>query len=637
MTYSSASDFRRFLEQPIVLPALPQTVLTLVTKASDRRAGPPILLEAAGWDPVVVAVLLKVLSSTASGYQEPSRSIQQALDLTDQGLLSEALLSLRIETGNSRAGLQLDSFRKHGIGCAVISELLATRLGYPVPGDAFLAGLIHDLGKIILCVWNPSSFDAVWEQSQARQLPSLPLEEAVLGIGHTVAGRLLMEQWNFPAFLAAVCDLHHQPFSKLPEYDQMTALPAIVQQADRLCHLWGFGGRASLTEPEVLELGELTRLSADDFCALYIQASGRVQLAGGSIRSGSEATEAAVLEALWRRLAEVHSAVSDKNRELRLEARILSGGVRMLRALGQRPSLERTKRVIALELGDCFRGRRLVVRFQSAGSAAVECWARQHPDDSMKPSPSGPVLPQVDADGKAQNLVCLPIQHEGEVFGHVFVDLLPDELRGSLGPLLDCLSVGSRLLATTAALESGGARGLEGQSEEEPATGLSPESSGAAAATSRQASRSTGAECGPDQKLIKNSAMVLVVEDDQVLRRLLIEILTRAGYEADGAEDGLVAIRKLIEGRYLAAILDLQMPHIDGLEVLVTSRRIAPDMPIIVLTGVVGPRGIDAARDAGAFRCLRKPASNDEILRAVSQALASRGAGAAEHEREASA
>ncbi len=130
--------------------------------------------------------------------------------------------------------------------------------------------------------------------------------------------------------------------------------------------------------------------------------------------------------------------------------------------------------------------------------------------------------------------------------------------------------------------------------------------------------------------------MVLVIEDDRVLRRLLIEILTRAGYEAEGAEDGLIAIRKLIEGHYLAAILDLQLPHIDGLDVLLTSRRIAPEMPIVVLTAVVGPRGIDAARNAGAFRCLRKPASNDQILQAVAEAVKSQ-AKTTRQEREASA
>jgi CheY-like chemotaxis protein len=484
MDQPSLSEFEKFLGDDLRLPVLPRALLRLL---DDKRAFRVRLLEAAGCDPVVTTVLLRAANSPSIRAPERADSMSGA-DLVDRDLISAALLSVRTHRPGAGHRFSLTSFRRHSIGCAVISELLAKRMSYPAPADAFLAGLLHDLGKVVLAAWKPAVYDAALEESQAARIAVLPIEERRIGIGHTLAGALLMKQWNFPAFLQGVTSLHHQEFSNPAKEKGTEVLAVIIQHANRLCHLWGFGGDVPQDEPKLVELAEHTRLSAEDFCELFIEASDRIRQLDSVADGRDEATEEAALDALLNRLAKLYLTALTKNRDFE-PAAFLTNGLRMERGFSADRTISHTKPVSAPEPRDCLRG--------------------------------------LDA-GRVERI----------------------------------------------------------------------------------ATRCSGT--------------VLVAEDDQALRQLLIEVLRRAGYEAEGAQDGLEAIRKLIDVPYLAAILDLQMPRIDGLEVLVTARRIAPDMPIVVLTGLVGLDGAEAAREAGAFRYLRKPVSNQEILNALADAVASR-------------
>jgi DNA-binding NtrC family response regulator len=117
---------------------------------------------------------------------------------------------------------------------------------------------------------------------------------------------------------------------------------------------------------------------------------------------------------------------------------------------------------------------------------------------------------------------------------------------------------------------------------------------------------------------------ILVVDDNAGLADVVRRVLERSGHEVRVATTGLEGARRHREQAADLAIVDIHMPEMDGLELLVQFRAIAPGMPVIVMSGGVQTGGLNLLGDArllGAFATLAKPFSVDELLGVVGRAL----------------
>ena len=115
-------------------------------------------------------------------------------------------------------------------------------------------------------------------------------------------------------------------------------------------------------------------------------------------------------------------------------------------------------------------------------------------------------------------------------------------------------------------------------------------------------------------------ARILVIEDDEMVRELLQEILARAGYEVAQAPDGEVGIRLYRNEPADVVITDLVMPNKEGIETIMEMRRDFPDVKIIAISGgghSSPTRHLDMAKQLGAQRTLAKPFLPHDILNAV--------------------
>lgn len=118
---------------------------------------------------------------------------------------------------------------------------------------------------------------------------------------------------------------------------------------------------------------------------------------------------------------------------------------------------------------------------------------------------------------------------------------------------------------------------------------------------------------------------ILIVDDEGALADALRRVLEREGHEVQVAATGLEGARRHREQPADLAVIDIHMPEMDGLELLVQLRALAPAMPVIVMSGGIQTGGLDLLADArllGAFTTLAKPFSIDELLGAVARALA---------------
>lgn len=114
---------------------------------------------------------------------------------------------------------------------------------------------------------------------------------------------------------------------------------------------------------------------------------------------------------------------------------------------------------------------------------------------------------------------------------------------------------------------------------------------------------------------------LLVVEDKESLRRLLVTALSEEGYEVASAEDVAGARARLAEGRFAAVLSDLKLPDGSGLDVLAAARAAAPTAPVIVLTGFGSVATAVEAMKRGAYDFLEKPVEIDDLARLLERAL----------------
>jgi DNA-binding NtrC family response regulator len=126
----------------------------------------------------------------------------------------------------------------------------------------------------------------------------------------------------------------------------------------------------------------------------------------------------------------------------------------------------------------------------------------------------------------------------------------------------------------------------------------------------------TGVAC--DRFVGTTARSVLVVDDDEEWRAVLAEVLVEEGFAVATARDGRDALRSMRDAMPELVITDVDMPLMDGCELLATIRELARDLPVVVMTG--GER-LDETTASHAFRVLRKPATTDTVLASVREAL----------------
>lgn len=117
---------------------------------------------------------------------------------------------------------------------------------------------------------------------------------------------------------------------------------------------------------------------------------------------------------------------------------------------------------------------------------------------------------------------------------------------------------------------------------------------------------------------------VLVVDDEEDVREMMASILSDVGYVVTTVADGAAALAAVKRDPFALATLDLRMPGMSGRETLVGLRAIAPDMPVVVVSGHVTPAEAQACVAHGAFAIVRKPFSLKVLLATVERAEAQR-------------
>jgi HD-like signal output (HDOD) protein len=162
-------------------------------------------------------------------------------------LLACSLLDLLSKDQKLIPGLAL---WQHSLGCALLSRELASRIDYPEPEKAYLAGLLHDLGELINLVAFPDEARIYFGTASAKQIPLYEAELESMGFTHCDSGSVVAETWRLPCHLREVIQFHHN-FQQSKLYPDLAALVCL---SDLLCRENGLGyGYCEKTPQDSLE------------------------------------------------------------------------------------------------------------------------------------------------------------------------------------------------------------------------------------------------------------------------------------------------------------------------------------------------------------------------------------------------
>lgn len=225
------------------LPTLAPVVVELMAMTADKRSGADDLARLVRADQALSARILAVANSAAFGARTQVTALDQAVVRLGFELVRNIVLAVKIfecfpidSANHGDRPFERVEFWKHALGVACAARRLAkqeARLRLD-PERAFLAGLLHDLGKVALDAVFPRAYARALQQAETTRGDIADCERAVLGVDHTNAGRHLAQRWRLPSFLRDVIWLHHISIDALPAQIEAPELISLVQLADTL-------------------------------------------------------------------------------------------------------------------------------------------------------------------------------------------------------------------------------------------------------------------------------------------------------------------------------------------------------------------------------------------------------------------
>ncbi len=329
------------LQQLDQLPTLPTVAVRVLELTAQPRTAAKDIVTLIESDPSLTARILRIVHRADGGLRTDINSIERAVVFLGFDAVRNAALAVGVyetfgpnidEQGQTTRRFNRTEFWKHCIAVACMAELIAEQLKNDQgkttgveTSDAFVAGLLHDIGKVAVDAALPKSFARVVEAVEMLRCDIADVERTVIGLDHMVVGKRLAERWMLPAIFRDAIWLHGQLPQALPETCRNPKLVNVVTLADivvRQQHL-GFSGNHAFNVPVPLLLQTLG-ITQKQLEAAVAKLISRIEPRAKALGLGESSSEDLYRQALVqanRELGRMTDQLAMKNRKLAVRAK----------------------------------------------------------------------------------------------------------------------------------------------------------------------------------------------------------------------------------------------------------------------------------------------------------------------------
>jgi putative nucleotidyltransferase with HDIG domain len=320
------------LQQLEQLPTLPAVAMRVAEAAADSQSTIDELVSLISSDVSLTARILQLVHRSDLGVREDVNSVERAVVLLGFDAVRSAVLAITVfqtfaGPGGDESRFSREDFWKHCLAVACCAELLAEALHDPAvnSSEAFVCGLLHDLGKVALDTMLPKSFSRVVEAADLLRGNIADVERSIIGLDHMVVGKRLAERWNLPKVICECLWLHNQLPRAQPATVQHARMINLITLADLLVreqHL-GYSGNYTfpITRADLCEAIGLPIGSVDPAIAGLLE---RTEARAQALQLGESSTQELYQQAMARanqELGRVSGQLAAKNRRLAIRAK----------------------------------------------------------------------------------------------------------------------------------------------------------------------------------------------------------------------------------------------------------------------------------------------------------------------------
>ena len=236
---------RRVLKRVKDIPSLPQFVIETLKKLDDSKSSASDVGEKLARDEGLVLRILRLANSAYYGLSRRITGVSEAIAYlgfkTVKSILLAASVYKFMDTSFTGYSLDRGELWKHSQAVATCSRYLSVKLKAGDPEEAYVGGLMHDIGKIVLNDYVRFGYSIILRLVEEEKMTFCDAERQVLGFDHAQVGGLVMEQWNLPSSYSYMTTYHHLPEALPEEGYECRKVLDIVHVCNMMCLTLGIG------------------------------------------------------------------------------------------------------------------------------------------------------------------------------------------------------------------------------------------------------------------------------------------------------------------------------------------------------------------------------------------------------------
>ena len=238
---------RRISQSLLGLTPLPTIIARIIGMIDDPRTTARDLGRLISTDQVLTTKVLKLANSAYYGMPKKIGTVELAVVILGFDALKDVALSVsllnRFSSISNNENFDMSRFWEHSIACGIVSRMLAKKYAPKFKGEAFVAGLLHDIGKLIIIEYLKEEFKEIIGLVREKKIPFYQAEKMVLNVNHAEIGSWLAEKSNLPVTLIESIACHHNP----AEAESNSTLPVIVYFSNYLVKRFKYGFSGDIT------------------------------------------------------------------------------------------------------------------------------------------------------------------------------------------------------------------------------------------------------------------------------------------------------------------------------------------------------------------------------------------------------